>query len=171
MMELGLSVWHHGDRATIHIGGEIDLATGPQLQAIVVDLVDRDCHHLIFDLEQVSFMDCAGIRVLVDARRRVKEHGGSVRLVRPRPLVWRVLALTGMTTVFPIETSLGRQQRRPRGHLLPHPAGPELPASAQARSLPPSNGRWWRCWSFPAAPTASARSRWPNESARAWQQR
>ena len=71
MMELRLSVRHHGDRATIHIGGEIDLATCPQLQAVVVDLVDRGCYQLILDLEQVSFMDCAGIGVLVDARRRV----------------------------------------------------------------------------------------------------
>ena len=107
MMELRLSVRHHGDRATIHIGGEIDLATCPHLQAVVVDLVDRGCHQLILDLDQVSFLDCAGIRVLVDARRRIQEHGGSVRLVRPRPLVWRVLSLTGMTTVFPTDTSLG----------------------------------------------------------------
>ena len=106
MMELGLSVRHHGDRATIHIGGEIDLATCPQLQAVVVDLVDRGCHQLTIDLERVSFLDCAGIRVLVDARRRVQEQGGSVRLVRPRPPVWRVLALTGMTEVFPIDTFL-----------------------------------------------------------------
>ena len=54
MMELRLSVQHHGDRATIHIGGEIDLATCPLLQAIVVDLVDRGCHQLIVDLERVS---------------------------------------------------------------------------------------------------------------------
>ena len=107
MMELGLSVRHHGDRATIHIGGEIDLATCPLLQAVVVDLVDRGCHQLTIDLERVSFLDCAGIRVLVDARRRVQKHGGSVRLVRPRPLVQRVLALTRMTEVFPIDTSLG----------------------------------------------------------------
>jgi anti-sigma B factor antagonist len=73
----------------------------------VVDLVDRGCYQLILDLEQVSFMDCAGIGVLVDARRRVQEHGGSVRLVRPRPLVWRVLALTGMTTVLPTDTPDG----------------------------------------------------------------
>ena len=106
MMELGLSVRHHGDRATIHIRGEIDLATCPLLQAIVVDLVDRGCHQLTIDLERVSFLDCAGIRVLVDARRRVQAHGGSMRLVRPRPPVWRVLALTGMTEVFPIDTFL-----------------------------------------------------------------
>jgi anti-sigma B factor antagonist len=117
MMELRLSVQHHGDRATIHIGGEIDLATCPHLQAVVVDLVDRGYHQLIVDLERVSFLDCAGIRVLIDARRRVQEHGGSVRLVRPRPLVRRVLALTRMTEVFPIDTSLvealATEQMRP----------------------------------------------------------
>jgi anti-sigma B factor antagonist len=117
MMELGLSVRHHGDLATIHIRGEIDLATCPLLQAIVVDLVDRGCHQLIVDLERVSFLDCAGIRVLVDARRRVQEQGGSVRLVRPGPLVCRVLALTGMTEVFPIDAFLGEA-------LATEPVGP-----------------------------------------------
>ena len=117
MMELRLSVRHHGDHATIHIGGEIDLATCPHLQAIVVDLIDHGCHHLIVDLDRVSFLDCAGIRVLIDARRRVQEHGGSLRLVRPRPPVSRVLTLTGMTTVFPIDTSL-------REPLATEPVGP-----------------------------------------------
>lgn len=107
MMELNLSVWHHGDRATILVGGEIDLATGPQLLAVLVELVDRGCYRLIVDLAQVTFLDCAGIRVLVDALRRVQEHGGSLRLVRPTRRVERVLALTGMTTVFPIGASPG----------------------------------------------------------------
>jgi anti-anti-sigma factor len=107
MMELNLCVQRHGDHATIQVGGEVDLATGPQLEAVVVELVDRGCHQLILDLEQVSFLDCAGIGVLVDARRRTQEHGGSLRLVRPRPLVWRVLALTGMTGVFPIDSCPG----------------------------------------------------------------
>ena len=75
---------------------EIDLATSPQLQAVLVDLVYRGLHQLIIDLEQVSFLDCAGIGMLVDARRRVQEHGGSLKLVRPAPLVRRVLEVTGI---------------------------------------------------------------------------
>jgi anti-sigma B factor antagonist len=104
--KLDLCVQHHGDRATVQVGGEVDLATCPQLHAVLVELADRGFHYLVVDLEQVSFLDCAGIRVLVDARRRVQQHSGFVKLVRPRPLVWRVLELTGMTTVFPIHTSL-----------------------------------------------------------------
>ena len=106
-MDLKLAVQDRGDHAIIQVGGEIDLATSPRLQAVLADLVDRGFHQLIVDLEQVSFLDCAGIGILVDARRRVQEHGGSLKLVRPRPFVRRVLALTGMTTVFSIDTSLG----------------------------------------------------------------
>jgi anti-sigma B factor antagonist len=132
MMELRLFVRRHGDRATIHIGGEIDLATCPHLQAVVVDLVDRGCHQLLVDLERVSFLDCAGIGVLVDARRRVQEHGGSVQLVRPRPLVWRVLTLTGMTTVFPIDTSLEEATTPTTWPPTAASRRPELPTSSPA---------------------------------------
>jgi anti-sigma B factor antagonist len=106
-MDLKLAVQDHGDHAMIKVGGEVDLATSPQLQAVLVDLVDRGLHQLTIDLEQVSFLDCAGIGMLVDARRRVQEHGGSLKLVRPAPLVRRVLEVTGMTAVFPIDSSPG----------------------------------------------------------------
>lgn len=103
-MELRLSVQHHEDRALIRLGGEVDLATCPQLRAVLVELVDRGFHQLTIDLEQVGFLDCRGIGVLVAARRRVREHGGCLKLVRPNPFVLRVLTLTGMTTVFPTDT-------------------------------------------------------------------
>ena len=106
MMELRLSVRHHGDRATIHIGGEIDLATCPQLQAVVVDLVDRGCYQLILDLEQVSFMDCAGIGVLVDAAARPRAR----RFCEAGQAQTAGVAgagATGMTTVLPTDTPDG----------------------------------------------------------------
>ena len=117
MMKLDLALRCSGDRAVLQVGGEVDLATCPQLQAALVELVDRGFHQLIVDLEQVSFLDCAGIGVMVDARRRVQEHGGSLKLVRPAPLVRRVLEVTGMTAVFPIDGSHGMK-------LVPERAGP-----------------------------------------------
>jgi anti-anti-sigma factor len=102
-MELSISVQHHDDRAMIKLGGEVDLATCPQLRGVLVELIDRGFHQLTIDLEQVGFLDCTGIGVLVDALRRVREHGGCLNLVRPRPFVLRVLTLTGMTTLLPTD--------------------------------------------------------------------
>jgi anti-sigma B factor antagonist len=107
VMDLKLAVQDHGDHAMIKVGGEVDLATSPQLQAVLIDLIDRGFHQLIVDLGRVSFLDCAGIGMLVNTRCRVQAHGGSLKLARPRPFVRQVLEVTGMTTVFPIDSSPG----------------------------------------------------------------
>ena len=104
VMELRISVQHHDDHATIQLGGEVDRATCPQLRAVLVELIDRGFHQLTIDLEQVGFLDCTGIGVLVDALRRVEEHDGRLELVRPRPFVRRVLTLTGMAALLPAHT-------------------------------------------------------------------
>jgi anti-sigma B factor antagonist len=105
-MELHLHVQHHGDRAVVHVNGEVDLATCPQLRAKLVELVDQGVYHLIVDLEQVSFLDSSGIGVLIGGLRRVREHGGSLRLTAPSPQVRRVLELTGVTTLLPTYATL-----------------------------------------------------------------
>ncbi len=105
-MELDLRVQRHDDRAVVHISGEVDLATCPQLRDVLAELVDRGVHHLIVDLEQVSFLDSSGIGVLIGVLRRLREHGGSLHLTAPRPHVRRVLELTGITTLLPTYATL-----------------------------------------------------------------
>jgi anti-sigma B factor antagonist len=104
-MELDLRVHHHDDRAVVHVGGEVDLATCPQLRDVLAELVDGGVYHLLVDLKQVSFLDSSGISV-IGVLRRVREHGGSVGLIAPRPQVRRVLELTGVSTLLAIYTTL-----------------------------------------------------------------
>src|SRR6266566_2064843 len=108
-MELDLRVQHHDDRAVVHVGGEVDLDTCPQLRGALAELVDQGSYHLVVDLEQVSFLDSSGIGVLMGVQRRLREHGGSLRLAAPAARLRRVLELTGVTTVLPISpTDEGR---------------------------------------------------------------
>jgi anti-sigma B factor antagonist len=108
-MELDLRVQHHDDQAVVHVGGEVDLATCPQLRGLLAELVEQGIYHLVVDLEQVSFMDSSGIGVLMGVHRRLREHGGSLRLAAPNARVRRVLELTGVTEVLPISpTDEGR---------------------------------------------------------------
>jgi anti-sigma B factor antagonist len=103
-MELDLRVQHHDDRAVVYVGGEVDLATCPQLRGVLAQLVDQGVYHLVVDLEQVSFLDSSGVGVLLGVHRRIREHGGSLRLAAPSARVRRVLELIGVTTVLPICT-------------------------------------------------------------------
>jgi anti-sigma B factor antagonist len=99
-MKLDLRVRHHDDWAVVFVGGEVDLATCPQLRDALAELVDQEVYHLIVDLEGVSFLDSSGIGVLVSVLRRTRDHGGSLRLTAPGPQVRRVLELTGVTKLL-----------------------------------------------------------------------
>ncbi len=105
-MELDLRVQHHDDRAVVLVSGEVDLATCQQLRDVLAGLVDQGVHYLVVDLEQVSFLDSSGIGVLISVLRRIREHGGSLRLTAPTPHVRRVLELTGVTTLLPTYATL-----------------------------------------------------------------
>jgi anti-sigma B factor antagonist len=105
-MDLDLRVEHQDDRAIVNVGGEVDIATCPQLRDLLNELVDRGIYQLVVDLDKVSFMDSSGIGVLVGVYRRIREHGGSLRLTGPSAEVRRVLELTRVTTILPVSATL-----------------------------------------------------------------
>ena len=55
---------------------------------------------VMFELSGLEFMDSAGISVLVRAR----SEAGEVRLRSPTPIVRRLIEITGLEEILPIET-------------------------------------------------------------------
>lgn len=56
--------------------------------------------HLVVDLSGVGFMDSTGLGVLVGALRLARLHNGSLHLVGPRERIHRIMAITGLDSVF-----------------------------------------------------------------------
>jgi anti-sigma B factor antagonist len=89
-------------RAVVHVDGELDLATVPELEKLLADLDLGE--RLVIDLSPCTFLDSSAIRVLVTTIRDADERGGTVTLVAPDPGVARVLEIASvdlMTTVHP----------------------------------------------------------------------
>lgn len=82
------------------VTGELDMSNADALRAAVASSGAESSGRLIFDLSALSFMDSAGIAVLLEAAERI----GSVSLRSPARAVWRVIELTGLTQVLPLET-------------------------------------------------------------------
>jgi anti-anti-sigma factor len=55
----------------------------------------------VADLDQVRFIDSAGLAVLVGAANRAAAHGGSLHVVCARPKVCQLLRLTGLDRRLP----------------------------------------------------------------------
>jgi anti-anti-sigma factor len=75
--------------------GELDLATAPILERVLETLV-ADPPAIELDLSGITFVDCAGLRPIREAPQRAFHSLTRVRVSGARPMVRRVLELTGL---------------------------------------------------------------------------
>lgn len=99
-MSLTVSTEPHGDMVVVAVAGELDMATAPQLQDQITDLLDKGRSRLIFDLAEVSFCDSTGLSVFVRAKNSCDDAGGLVRLAAPQRGVLRILEVSGLVEVL-----------------------------------------------------------------------
>jgi len=83
------------DEATvIHVRGEIDIATAGRLRDVIEPHMGPK-QTIILDLSEVDFMDSSALHVLVQARGRLTENGGSLILRNPSTAAHRLLTVAG----------------------------------------------------------------------------
>jgi len=89
----------------VTVAGEVDIATVPQLRQRLAGPASRGWP-LIVDLDQVTFMDAAGLGVLVGAASRAAACGGSLHAVCARHQVRRLFAITGLDRQIPLARTM-----------------------------------------------------------------
>ena len=84
--------------------GDVDLASAPSMRARLLTAIDISDGGVTVDLAKVTFMDSTGLSVLIMAHKRLERDGRQLRLRSPSPEVIRVVNLTGLGTVFHIDS-------------------------------------------------------------------
>ncbi len=105
-MELDISTESAGASCTIALDGEVDVYTSPRLRQELTQVVDSGCLNITIDLENLGFIDSSGLGVLVSTLRRVKERGGTLRLVCTKDSILKIFRITGLDKVFPLFTTV-----------------------------------------------------------------
>ncbi len=80
------------DAAWVRVTGELDMATAPQL-AEMLGRAQESSPRLVLDLRQVTFIDSAGVHVILTANVRAIAAGRRLVLVRGPSQVDRVLVV------------------------------------------------------------------------------
>jgi anti-sigma B factor antagonist len=81
--------------AWIVVTGEVDIATSPKLRQTLRD-AQRYSRLVALDLREITFMDGAGARAILDAAADARRGKGQLILVRGTARVDRLLTLTGV---------------------------------------------------------------------------
>jgi anti-anti-sigma factor len=99
--EFAISTAEVDGRAHVTLRGELDLATAPDLEAALSDLLDAG-QDVVVDLRELAFLDSTGLRVLAAADARVEGREQQFLIVRPRPgaTIEKILAISGVESVL-----------------------------------------------------------------------
>ena len=103
-MELSIDVQREGDDAVVHLAGELDISTSPDLQDALADLTDRP-RRVVVDLSDLEFIDSTGLAALLGAHKALNEQGGTLELRHPNKMVVGLVQITGLDDVFEIRLS------------------------------------------------------------------
>lgn len=97
MTTTSLRISPEGRRSVVLVTGEVDLFSAPALRQVLRCAGSDFAGEVVVDLTWVTFIDCAGLAPLVEARERIGER---LSLRGQAPLVTELLVLTGLHGVF-----------------------------------------------------------------------
>jgi anti-sigma B factor antagonist len=82
--------------AAVHVSmvGELDISTATRLEDDLRRIEAEGPELIVLDLQQLTFMDSTGLRLLITADARAREDGRRVAIVQGNEMVQRVLRLT-----------------------------------------------------------------------------
>lgn len=86
------------------VTGDIDISTVTRLRERLFELAGG--RTLLVDLNGVTFIDSAGLGVLVGAARQAAGRGGSLHAVCARPQTRKLLWLTGVDRRIPLAATV-----------------------------------------------------------------
>jgi len=84
------------DAAWIYVAGELDPATAPQLDRTLRN-TGAGVGLVVLDLRELTFLDSAGVHVIMDAGIRLRQAGRRIVVVRAPRQVDNVFTLLGVT--------------------------------------------------------------------------
>jgi anti-anti-sigma factor len=91
----------------IRVHGEIDLSNAHEVSSKIGVVMGQEARRLVVDLSDITYLDSAGVALLLRLAERLRARRRQLQLVVPRGSpVRRVLDFTGLPRVIPLEARL-----------------------------------------------------------------
>jgi anti-anti-sigma factor len=97
--EFRVDARREGPVATIAVIGELDIATGPELQA-AISALEPGYEELVVDLSKCSFFASSGITILLEENGRAARDGFRLVVVKAPASAQRIFDLTSLERII-----------------------------------------------------------------------
>jgi anti-anti-sigma factor len=102
-MQIKERVEPHG--IILDIEGDLTYANRSAFKAATDKVKQAGCRHLILNMEQVRFVDSAGLGLLVLVSQSFKHIQGQVGILKPQSYVREIMSLSNIPKMIPIYES------------------------------------------------------------------
>ena len=83
---------------------EIDHHTTEKIRRILDDEIERYVpSRIVFDFDKVSFMDSAGIGMILGRYKMIRMLGGYVEMINVKPNIRKIFEMSGIPKIIPIK--------------------------------------------------------------------
>jgi anti-sigma B factor antagonist len=93
---MDLSSRLEGGVGHLRVTGEVDASTAPELRARGSSLLDDGARTLLVDCSHLTFIDSAGLSVLLDLHDMAERRVATMTIRHPSDQVRRLLSITGL---------------------------------------------------------------------------
>jgi anti-sigma B factor antagonist len=94
-----------GDVTVVGVRSELTVGNRGDFKTKVLQQLDTGDRKFVFDFEDTSYIDSSGLGVLVSLSKRIREHGGRLRLASLNDDLRVLFELTKLDTLFQLADS------------------------------------------------------------------
>jgi len=104
-MPIQLKSYSKGNSGCVVLSGELDAGAAGEVRVVVEQVLATKPGKLVLYVEQLTFMACAGLRILIFAKQ--KQPDVKIYLIKPQAVVVETLKKTGFyESVYILEEEL-----------------------------------------------------------------
>jgi anti-anti-sigma factor len=101
-----LSYEDHDTITVLKISGDLTADQVDAFRRSCQDRFEAGIQHVVLNMEHMAFIDSAGLEALLWILEAAAEHGGQLRLVRPDPIVDKILEISRLDKRFNIHDTI-----------------------------------------------------------------
>ena len=91
-----------GDVTVVDVEGQLIVGNRQELKQKVLDELERGDRQFLVDFSRTGYIDSSGLGVLVSLSKKIREHGGELRLANLNEDLKTLFELTKLDTLFQI---------------------------------------------------------------------
>ena len=97
---LPIDIWYDDEIWIFRPMGSVDSATSSDLEITLMEGINQGMQWIVLDMTDVRYISSAGLRVLILAAKKLKNHNGELILSGPGKDVLHIIEMTGLKKIF-----------------------------------------------------------------------